>query len=77
MELRSDGFFTNYHTAKAILENIYQLGILADIDEEVNKICNEEGSMLLSSTTELLNKLITIDDAPFIYEKLEHVSSVS
>lgn len=70
MELRSDGFFTNYHTAKAILENIYQLGILADIDEEVNKICNEEGSMLLSSTTELLNKLITIDDAPFIYEKI-------
>lgn len=69
VDLTNSNFFINYFTAKAILDNIYQLGILADIDNEVNEYCNEEGSMLLSSTTEMLNKLINVDDAPFIYEK--------
>jgi len=59
----------NYYTAKSILDTIYQLGILADIDKEINEFCNEEGSILISNTTELLNKLIGTDDAPFIYEK--------
>ena len=62
--------FIYYFSANAILENIYQLGILADIDKEVNDICNEEGTMLLSSATEFLNKLISVEDVPFIYEKI-------
>lgn len=70
VKLKKDGLFINYHSAKAIIENLYQLGILADIDKEVNEVCNEEGSMLLSNSTELLNKLISYDDAPFIYEKI-------
>ena len=69
VEMKYDGSFVNYNSALIIRENIYQLGILADIDSEVIEYCNQEGSMLLSSTTEMLNKLISQDDAPFIYEK--------
>lgn len=69
VDLKNESCFINYNTAKTILENIYQLGILADIDYEVNKLCNDEGVMLLSNTTEMLNKLIGEDSAPFIYEK--------
>lgn len=69
VDMKNSSCFINYNTAKTILENIYQLGILADIDFEVNKFCNGEGIMLLSNTTEMLNKLIGEDSAPFIYEK--------
>lgn len=69
LKMKDNGEFTAYYTAKVILDNIYQLGILADIDRIVNEICNTEGSMLLSSTTEMLNQLISVDDAPFVYEK--------
>lgn len=69
VDMKNSSCFINYFTAKTILENIYQLGILADIDREVNEYCNEEGTMLLSSTTEMLNKLIGQDEVPFIYEK--------
>lgn len=69
IDFQNKGGVIEHNTAKTILENIYQLGILADIDQEVTEICNEEGSMLLSSSTELLNKVIGEDDAPFIYEK--------
>lgn len=69
IDMRDSGWFVNYNTAMTIRDNIYQLGILADIDKEVNEYCNAEGTLLLSSTTEMLNKLIGEDEAPFIYEK--------
>lgn len=76
VSMKQDNKFVNYNTAKIIIENIYQLGILADLDTEVNRYCNEEGTMLLASTTEMLNKLIGEDEAPFIYEKTgTHIQS--
>lgn len=59
----------HYCTATVIRKNFYELGILALIDQEVTNYCNEQNQMLLSSTTELLSRLIGQDDAPFIYEK--------
>lgn len=70
VDMRESRIFLNYHTAHTIIEKIYQLGILADIDREAIEFCNDEGTMLLTNTTEMLNKLVTVDDAPFIYEKL-------
>ena len=61
--------YCNYMTARAIRSNFYELGILANIDREVTSYCNEQNIMLLSSTTEMLSRLIDQDDAPFIYEK--------
>lgn len=59
----------DYCTAKAIARNLYELGIMANIDEELKVYCDEQNMMLLSSTNELLSRLIGPDDAPFIYEK--------
>ncbi len=59
----------NYKTAIAIRQNIFQTGLLADIEERKREICDEQGVMLLSSSTELLNRLIGKSEAPFIYEK--------
>ena len=61
--------YCNFMTARAIRSNFYELGILANIDREMTAYCNEQNIMLLSSTTEMLSRLIDQDDAPFIYEK--------
>lgn len=61
--------YRHYCTAKSIQANFYELGIMANLDQEVNDYCNEQNTMLLSSTTEMLSRLIGNDDAPFIYEK--------
>ncbi|EKD31837.1 MAG: hypothetical protein ACD_77C00235G0005 [uncultured bacterium] len=60
----------NYQTATAIYSNIYSLGILADIEKFVNEYSKENGLVLLSETTELLNRIIDGSDTPFIYEKI-------
>jgi ATP-dependent exoDNAse (exonuclease V) beta subunit (contains helicase and exonuclease domains) len=52
------------------LNNIYSLGILADIDKNIRERCKEQNIMLLSDTTELLNKVIDGRDNPFIYERI-------
>ena len=61
--------YRDYCTATAIARNLYELGIMANIDEELKAYCDEQNMMLLSSTNELLSRLIGPDDAPFIYEK--------
>ena len=67
--LTSGDTYENYLTALVIQSNFYELGILANIDKEMTAYCNEQNIMLLSSTTEMLSRLIDQDDAPFIYEK--------
>ncbi len=62
--------YNHYLSAQAILSNFYQLGILADLDRKVREYCADQCVMLLSNTTELLNRLIGTADAPFIYEKV-------
>lgn len=61
--------YRNYKTAGVIRGHFFELGILANIDKELTEYCNEHNLMLLSSTTEMLSRLIQDDDAPFIYEK--------
>lgn len=61
--------YRDYCTATAIARNLYEMGIMANIDEELKAYCDEQNMMLLSSTNELLSRLIGPDDAPFIYEK--------
>lgn len=58
-----------YQTAIAIEKNLYELGIMANIDDELKAYCDEQNIMLLSSTNELISRLIGPGDAPFIYEK--------
>lgn len=59
-----------YATAKVIAGNMNALGILDDIYRRVLAYCRERNIMLLSESTELLNRIIDGSDTPFIYEKI-------
>lgn len=62
--------YRRYATARVILENTNALGILDDIYRRVLEYCKEKNIMLLSESTELLNRIIDGSDTPFVYEKL-------
>lgn len=59
----------NYYTALAISRNLYTLGILSDIEQQIRQWREEKNRMLIADTTELLNRIIDGSDIPFIYEK--------
>ena len=58
-----------YNTAKSILQNYYTLGILNDIRKRLQLYQQENNTLFLSDTTELLNKIIADSESPFVYEK--------
>ncbi len=58
-----------YNTAKSILQNYHTLGILNDIRNRLQQYQQENNTLFLSDTTELLNKIISDSDSPFVYEK--------
>lgn len=60
---------THYHSALSILRNFYTLGILNDIRTRLRALQQENNTLFLSDTTELLNDIISDSDSPFIYEK--------
>lgn len=62
--------FKSYSTAQVIAKNINALGILDDIYRRVLAYCKEKNIILLSESTELLNRIIDGSDTPFIYEKI-------
>lgn len=59
----------HYNSAQSILRNFYTLGILNDIKIRLRKLQQENNTLFLSDTTELLNNMIAGTDSPFIYEK--------
>ncbi len=62
--------YRRYATALAIKNNMNALGILDDIYRRVLAYCREKNIMLLSESTELLNRIIDGSDTPFVYEKI-------
>ncbi|MDR1357279.1 MAG: UvrD-helicase domain-containing protein [Tannerellaceae bacterium] len=60
---------TDYYSAKEIVRNYYTLGILNDVSHQIAAYRKENNIMLIADTTELLNKIIDMSDAPFVYEK--------
>jgi len=61
---------TVYQTAVEINRYFFTLGILGDVDKKVREYASENNIMLISDTTELLNKIIRGTDTPFVYEKV-------
>lgn len=59
-----------YKTAKYILSHLYILGILNEIDLNVEEICRAHDCVIISSTTDFLNRIIDGADTPFVYEKI-------
>lgn len=64
-----------YITAKKILSNYYTLGILNDLQAEINEIRYEKGILPISDSNLLLKKIIGNSDSPFIYEKIGNLYS--
>lgn len=59
-----------YQTAKEINRYFFALGILGDVDKKIREYAAENNMMLISDTTELLNRIIDGNDTPFVYEKI-------
>jgi len=68
-----DGNIKSYNTSKAILSNIYTLGILSDVLFQVHSITEDENTFLLSDTGELIYLITKKDQTPFIYEKVGNI----
>jgi len=62
--------FSSYLTAKKILSNFHSFGILNDISNILPEYRETNNLLLISDTTVFLKKIISGNDAPFIYEKI-------
>ncbi|MCX6256965.1 MAG: UvrD-helicase domain-containing protein [Bacteroidia bacterium] len=58
-----------YNSCSAVTANLYALGILSDISAKVNDYKIEKNVFLLSDAPSFLDKVISGNDSPFIYEK--------
>lgn len=61
---------TLYRTADEVLGNLNVLGLLTNIDEEMNLILRERGMFLLANTQHVLSRMIGKSDTPFVFEKI-------
>lgn len=62
--------YKDYISADVILGNLYTLGILFDIYSFIDSYCKKKNLVIISQTTDFLNKIIDGSDTPFIYEKI-------
>lgn len=60
---------TDYKSARVILSNIFALGILSDILNQVHHFINDENIFLLAEAGEMIYLITEKDQTPFIYEK--------
>ena len=60
----------DYYTAKAILPNLYTIGILQDVNRQITETDLVLGRLPISKTNQLINQIIDGQDAPFIYERI-------
>ena len=60
----------NYHTAKAIIPNLYTMGILQDVNRQISETDLVLGRLPISKTNQIINQIIDGQDAPFIYERI-------
>lgn len=60
----------DYFTAKIISQNIYAIGILGDVALNMEEFIRENEIVLISDTTEIINKINQNIDTPFLYERV-------
>lgn len=65
-----EGGFRDLTYMKILTANLYQLGLLGNIMDYVEKYRKENSAILLSDTNSILAKIIGEEDAPFLYEKI-------
>lgn len=61
---------TVYASHKKILDLTYQLGLLGDINASMQDFTNENNTILLSGTNDIVKRIIDGCETPFIYERI-------
>ena len=61
---------TVYASYKKILDLTYQLGLLGDINASMQDFANENNTILLSGTNDIVKRIINGCETPFIYERI-------
>ena len=61
---------TEYASYKKILDLTYQLGLLGDINASMQDFTNENNTILLSGTNDIVKRIIDGCETPFIYERI-------
>ena len=69
--MNTEGILAN--TADAILSNLFSFGLLTDIALKVQEVSKEKNIVLLNDSAQLLSKVISGSDSPFVYEKMGSV----
>jgi len=69
--IKREGVFAN--SAKAILTHLFSFGLFTDIALKVHEVSTEKNLVLLNDSTQLLRKVISGSDSPFVYEKVGSV----
>lgn len=59
-----------WNTAALMRENFRSFALLADLYAQVKLLCENENTLLLSETKNILSTFVENNDAPFIYEKV-------
>lgn len=63
-------YCTTYVSYKKILDLTYQLGLLGDINASMQDFANENNTILLSGTNDIVKRIIDGCETPFIYERI-------
>ena len=65
-----DRRFVSYCTARTIRQQLYLLGIYADLQRCLKSYMQENNVVLLQMSNDILNRIIDDSDTPFVYEKI-------
>lgn len=63
----------HYNTAKELTKTIYVIGIFQDLLDKLKSYRDENRCLLISDTNNILQKVISGESSPFIYEKVGSV----
>lgn len=64
-----DNNFRHYYTAKELIKTVYVLGIYKDLMDRLRMYRDENKVMLISDLNNILMKIISGENSPFVYEK--------
>ena len=66
---RFDNGIIYYNTAGIVREHLNTLGILSDLSIHIQRLTNDQNTVLIADSNLLLHNIIDHSTTPFIYEK--------
>ena len=65
-----NNFIDKARLARLLFDNVYQLGLFGQVHRYLDEYRHEHDALLLSDTNDLLHRIISEDETPFIYERM-------